>query len=66
MKVMVNSFACDGHHQCIGLAPEMFRIGTDNKAYVSSNSVSGEFEDSVRVAAQQCPMRAIMVLEEKR
>jgi ferredoxin len=64
MKVMVNSFVCDGHHECASAAPKMFKIGTDNKAYALSNSVPAEFEEVVRAAARQCPMHAIMVLEE--
>jgi ferredoxin len=64
MKVMVNGFACDGHTQCVGRAPEMFRLGTDNKAYVVSNTVPPGLEQDVREAALFCPMRAIMVLEE--
>jgi ferredoxin len=64
MKVMVNGFACDGHQQCVGLAPDSFSIGTDNKAYAVTNKVPPEHRDSVRDAAMLCPMRAIMVLEE--
>jgi ferredoxin len=64
MKVMVNSFVCDAHHECVGLAPRSFRIGTDNKAYAITNAVPAELEESVRNAAIQCPVHAIMVLEE--
>jgi ferredoxin len=63
MKVMVNSFACDGHHQCVAVAESSFRIGTDNKAYAVTNSVPPERQGDVREAAILCPMRAIMVLE---
>jgi ferredoxin len=63
MKVMINGFACDGHAQCTAAAPDLFRLGTDNKAYVLNNSVAAEDEDDVRRAAASCPMNAVLLLE---
>jgi ferredoxin len=64
MKVMVNGFACDGHHQCVAIAKDFFRIGSDNKAYAASTKAPTELESAIREAAVMCPMHAIMVLEE--
>ena len=64
MKVMVNGFACDGHAQCVGVAPDAFALGTDRKAYAKFLAVPPDQEDAVRQAQLLCPQQAVMVLEE--
>jgi ferredoxin len=60
---MVNAFACDGHAQCVGAAPDVFELGTDRKAYARFLHVPTELEDAVRDAQRLCPQRAVLVLE---
>jgi ferredoxin len=62
MKVMVNGFACDGHSQCVAVAPESFRLGTDGKAYALSTTVPENLEAAVLDAQRRCPNNAVMVL----
>jgi ferredoxin len=62
---MVNGFACDGHSQCVAVAPDVFALGTDRKAYSKFLRVPPEHEAAVRDAQRLCPQRAVMVLEEQ-
>ncbi len=62
MKVMVNGFACDGHSQCVAVAPESFRLGTDGKAYALFTTVPEDLESTVLDAQRRCPNNAVMVL----
>jgi ferredoxin len=62
MKVMVNGFACDGHSQCVAVAPDSFRLGTDGKAYAQFTSVPEDQESAVLDAQRRCPNNAVMVL----
>jgi ferredoxin len=64
MKVMVNAFACDGHAQCVAVAPQMFKLGVDRKAYATATLVPADQQDAVREAKSLCPQRAVMVLEQ--
>jgi ferredoxin len=62
---MVNGFACDGHAQCIAVAPDAFAIGTDRKAYARFMTVPPEHHDAVRDAQRLCPQRAVLVMEDE-
>jgi ferredoxin len=63
MKVMINAFACDGHAQCVAVAPDVFQMGSDRKAYARSVNVPEDQRDAVREAKQRCPQRAVMILD---
>jgi ferredoxin len=64
MKVMVNAFACDGHTQCVALAPDAFDLGTDGKAYARFIAVPEDQRSAVLEASRRCPQGAVMVLED--
>ncbi|MFC4120661.1 ferredoxin [Nonomuraea zeae] len=62
MKVQIDSERCHGHGRCYDLAPDTF--GEDDEGYGSilgDGSVSPGKEPDARLAAANCPERAIAI-----
>lgn len=64
MKVHINSEICAGFGICLGIAPEVFELHDDGYAIVLVSEVKPEDEDSIRLAASQCPSQAIFITDE--
>ena len=64
MKVHVDKDICAGFGVCIGLSTEVFELHDDGYAVVQVREVPKELEDVVRTAANQCPARAISIIED--
>ncbi len=65
MKVQINSESCQGHGRCYDLAPDLF--GEDDEGYgtvLGDGAVPPGKEHDARLAASNCPERAIEVLKE--
>ena len=65
MKVQINPGLCQGHGRCYDLAPSLF--GDDEEGYGQvrgDGTVPREAERDARLAALNCPERAIRLLEE--
>ncbi|WP_329245074.1 ferredoxin [Actinoallomurus sp. NBC_01490] len=65
MKVQIDSGRCQGHGRCYDLAPEVF--GDDDEGYgtvLGDGVVPAGREPDARLAASNCPERAIDLLEE--
>ncbi len=66
MKVQLDSATCQGHGRCYDLAPDLF--GEDDEGYgtvLGTGEVPPGGEQHARLAAANCPERAINVLEEE-
>ena len=65
MKVQIGSERCQGHGRCYDLAPELF--GADEEEgygqVLGDGLVSPDQERAARLAAANCPERAIDVEE---
>jgi ferredoxin len=64
MKVQIGAERCQGHGRCYDLAPELF--GADEEGYgqvLGDGLVPPELERTARLAAANCPERAIDVEE---
>ena len=59
MKVAVDADVCAGFAHCWALCPEVFELTDAGYAAVTVDEVPPELEDTVRIAAQNCPTRAI-------
>ncbi|MFI7642821.1 ferredoxin [Nonomuraea sp. NPDC049400] len=60
MRVLIDSERCHGHGRCYDLAPDLF--GEDDEGYgtvLGDGSVSPGEEPRARLAAANCPERAI-------
>jgi ferredoxin len=65
VKLQINSDICQGHGRCYDLAPDLF--GDDEEGFgqvLGDGIVPPEKEREARLAAANCPERAIELLEE--
>lgn len=66
VKVRIDSGRCQGHGRCYDLAPDLF--GDDDEGYgrvLGDGVVPPAREQTARLAALNCPERAVEVLEEE-
>ncbi len=64
MKVQINSGRCQGHGRCYDIAPGLF--GDDDEGYgkvLVDGVVPPDEETEARLAAANCPERAVGLLE---
>ena len=65
MRLQINSDLCQGHGRCYDLAPELF--GDDDEGFgqvAGAGVVPPDRDREARLAAANCPERAIELLEE--
>lgn len=65
MKVQIDTGRCQGHGRCYELAPDLF--GEDEEGYgtvLGDGVVPPEKEQQARLAAANCPERAVVLVEE--
>lgn len=65
MKVQIDTGRCQGHGRCYELAPDLF--GEDEEGYgtvLGDGAVPPEKEKQARLAAANCPERAVVLVEE--
>ena len=66
MKLQIDTDRCQGHGRCYDLASDLF--GEDDEGYgrvLGDGTVAPGREQEARLAAANCPERAISVLEEQ-
>jgi ferredoxin len=64
MKVRVDPIKCMGEKLCWKVSPEIFGIDEWGYAHARIEDVPSEHEESARIAIKNCPMKAIVILEE--
>ncbi len=62
-RIYVNRELCIGAASCIAVAPGVFQLDSENKAIVSNEN--GADQETILLAAQSCPTRAIILYDEK-
>ena len=65
MKLQIDPELCQGHGRCYDLAPDLF--GDDEEGFgkvLGDGVVPPESEREARLAAANCPERAIALVEE--
>ena len=61
-KIIVERDECIGAAPCVTVAPGVFQLDDDNRAYVvDMNAADAE---TILLAAQACPVQAIKVFDE--
>ena len=58
-KVEVDRNLCIGAASCVAIAPEVFELDGENKAYVKNPK--GADEETIMLAAKSCPVLAIKI-----
>lgn len=62
-KVEVDRDLCIGAAPCVTVAPGVFQLDDENKAYVVDQN--GADAETILLAAQSCPVQAIKVFDEE-
>jgi ferredoxin len=60
--IKIDRRMCTGYAECVGIAPEVFKLGDDNVAVVIDPEGAGD--ETVLDAARACPVDAITVFDE--
>jgi ferredoxin len=61
-QITIDRHLCSGYGECIGIAPEVFRLGDDNISVVVDPE--GDDEEIILDAARACPVDAITLTDE--
>jgi ferredoxin len=61
-KIKINRGLCSGYAECVGIAPEVFKLGDDNISVVMD--ADGADNEMVLDAARACPVDAITVIDQ--
>lgn len=61
-KIYVDRDLCIGAASCIAIAPGVFKLDEENKAVVYD--AKGADDETILLAAQSCPTRAIILFDE--
>jgi ferredoxin len=64
MKVKLDREGCIACGLCIDICPNIFYMGEDGKANLTTDIVQEEFQDSAREAADACPVSVIHIEED--
>jgi len=60
-KIIIDRDLCIGAASCVAIAPGVFALDEENKAYVVNPD--GADNETILLAAQSCPTRAIILLD---
>lgn len=63
MRVKVDPDLCTGCELCVTTCPEVFEMQGD-KSIVKSNPVPPDAEDNCKKAVEECPVEAIIIVEQ--
>ena len=59
MKIVVDRHACEGNARCSDVAPEIFEVRDDDKAYVKLENPPANLTEKLKLAVKLCPRQAI-------
>ncbi|MBI2039070.1 MAG: ferredoxin [Candidatus Niyogibacteria bacterium] len=62
-KIEIDRELCIGAATCVALAPGVFALDKENKAYVVDEN--GADQEMIRLAAESCPTKAISLFDKE-
>lgn len=62
-RITIDRNLCIGAASCVALAMKTFELDSENKAVVMEGE--GDPPDSVKLAAESCPTKAIILIDEE-
>jgi len=63
MQIEIDKTKCIGSLPCIKIAPTVFKLGEDGKAYILDPKAASDSE--IRQAAMTCPQNAITLKDDE-
>jgi sterol 14-demethylase len=63
MKIKVDFDLCKGHANCMGEAPEVFRVDDQGYLTILKEEPPDQFREAVDLAVKYCPTGAISLEE---
>ena len=63
MRVQVDLQICEGNAVCMKVAPTVFEVRDDDKAYVLLDPIPEDLRAAVEAAVRRCPRRALALVE---
>ena len=63
MRVVVDRHACEGNARCSEVAPEIFEVRDDDKAFVRLHNPPESLKEKLKLAVRLCPRQAISIEE---
>ena len=64
MRAIVDPDLCEGNGVCEQVAPEMFRVGEDDRARVLLERPVEELRTKLEAAVRRCPRQAIRLADD--
>jgi len=61
-QIRIDRSLCTGYAECVGIAPDVFKLGDDNISVVMD--AEGADDETVLDAARACPVDAITVIDQ--
>lgn len=61
MKIVVDRHACEGNARCSDVAPEVFEVRDDDKAFVKLENPPANLTEKLKLAVKLCPRQAISI-----
>lgn len=59
MRVVVNPDLCEANEVCVGLCPEVFRLGEGDRASILLDPIPENLRPAVEKAVRSCPRQAL-------
>lgn len=64
MRVIVDPDLCEGNAVCERHAPEVFKVGDDDKAQVLLEHPGEALREKVELAVKRCPRAALRLVDD--
>ena len=59
MKIVLDRHACEGNARCAEVAPELFEVRDDDKAFIKLENPPASLQEKLKLAIKLCPRQAI-------
>lgn len=61
MKIRIDLDLCEGNAVCMKVAPEVFAVGDDDRAYLVNKDPGEDLRSKVEAAVRRCPRQALSI-----
>jgi ferredoxin len=61
MKIRIDYDLCEGNAVCMKVAPEVFKVGDDDRAQLLMKEPGEDLRAKVEAAVRRCPRQALSI-----